>query len=85
MICFTTFPLRLEGTLKDNSFEVPESRSTEAVLNAIARAWKGARVGSVDPELELYNFVARRWPFISIESRANHRPQLPLAFSPSLS
>ena len=85
MIYFTTVPLRYEGTLKDNLFEVPESPSTEAVLNAIARAWKGKRVGSVDPELELYNFVAKRWPFICLESRANHRPQLPLTFSLSLS
>ena len=85
MIHFTTVPLRYEGTLKDNVFEVPESPSTEAVLNAIARAWKGKRFESVDGELQLYNFVARRWPFIHLESRADHRPQLPLTFSLSLS
>jgi len=84
MIRFTTIPLKYEGTLKDNVFEVPESPSTEAVLNTHAKAWEGKSYGCVDPELELYNFVANRWPFINLESRSNHRPQLPLTFSLSL-
>lgn len=85
MIHFTTIPLKYEGTLEDNVFSIPESPSTEAVLNTHAKAWKGKRYGSVDPELELYNFVANRWPFIYLECRSNHRPQLPLIFSLSLS
>ena len=85
MIRFTTIPLKYEGALKDNVFEVPDSPSTEAVLNTHVKAWKGKRYPSIDPELELYNFVANRWPFINLESRSNHRPQLPLTFSLSLS
>ncbi len=81
MIHFTTVPLKFEGTLEDNVFSIPESPSTEAVLNTHVKAWKGKRFGSVDPELELYNFVADRWPFINLECRTSHRPQLPLTFS----
>ena len=85
MICFTTVPLKYEGTLKNDCFHVPDSPSTEDVLNSHARLWKGKAFGSLDPELDLYNFVAKRWPFINLESRVNHRPQLPLTFSLSLS
>jgi hypothetical protein len=85
MIRFTTNPLKYEGTLDNNVFQVPESPSTEAVLNAQAKMWTGWRYGMLDPELELYNFVADRWPFINIKSRSGHRPQLPLTFSLSLS
>jgi hypothetical protein len=81
MIHFKTVPLKFEGTLKDNRFSVPESPSTEAVLNIHVKAWKGKRYGSVDAELELYNFVADRWPFVNLESRTSQRPQLPLTFS----
>jgi hypothetical protein len=69
MIRFTTIPLKHEGTLVDNVFHVPESPSTEEVLNTHARLWEGKKIGSVDPELELYNFVADRWPFINLTSR----------------
>jgi hypothetical protein len=81
MIHFSTIPLRHEGTLDRNVFQVPDSPSTEEVLNNLAKAWKGKRVGSVDPELELYNFVANRWPFINLMGRSVQRPQLPLTFS----
>jgi len=81
MIFFTTSPLKHEGILENNTFCVPDSPSTEDVLNTHARLWKRKRLGSVDPELELYNFVANRWPFINLLSRSNHRPQLPLTFS----
>lgn len=70
MICFTTIPLKHEGVLENNVFSIPDSPSTEDVLNTHARLWKGKRLGSVDPELELYNFVAKRWPFITLISRA---------------
>jgi hypothetical protein len=69
MISFTTIPLKHEGVLENNTFWVPDSPSTEDVLNTHARLWKGKRLGSVDPELELYNFVADRWPFIALISR----------------
>jgi len=85
MIRFTTVPLKYEGTLENNIFHVPDSPSTEDVLNTHAKLWKGKGFESVDPELELYNFVADRWPFINLESRSGQRPQLPLTFSPSLS
>ena len=81
MIHFKTIPLECEGTLYNNCFNVPASPSTEEVLNTIAKLWKGKRVGSVDPELELYNFVANRWPFINLTSRTDQRPQLPATFS----
>ena len=81
MIHFTTIPLKYEGTLENGVFRVPDSPSTEDVLNTHARLWKGKRVGSVDPELELYNFVADRWPFIHLTSRTAQREQLRLAFS----
>ena len=82
---FTTVPLNYEGTLENNVFSVPESPGTADVLNLHARMWKGARYGSVDPELELYNFVANRWPFIKVLYRKAHRRQLPLTFSLSRS
>ncbi len=85
MIRFTTIPLKYEGTLENNVFSVPDSASTEDVLNVQARLWQGKRYGSLDPELELYNFVADRWPFINIVTRTTQRPQLPLTFSLSLS
>ena len=69
MIRFTTIPLKYEGTLEDNVFCVPDSPSTEDVLNTHAKLWGGKKLGSVDPELELYNFVADRWPFINLTSR----------------
>jgi hypothetical protein len=69
MIRFTTIPLKYEGVLEDGAFRVPESPSTEGVLNTYARLWTGKKLGSVDPELELYNFVADRWPFINLTSR----------------
>ncbi len=81
MIHFTTIPLKYEGTLENNVFHVPESPSTEDVLNAHAKSWAGKRFGSVDPELELYNFVADRWPFLHLASRTVQRRQLPLTFS----
>jgi len=81
MIHFTTIPLKYEGTLKDNAFCVPDSPSTESFLNSHATLWKDTRVGTVDPELELYNFVEERWPFMSFESRTSQRLQLPLEFS----
>jgi hypothetical protein len=81
MIRFTTVPLKYEGVLEDDTFRVPDSPSTEDVLNTLAKLWKGKRFGSVDPELELYNFVADRWPFINLTSRSNYRRQLPLTFS----
>jgi len=81
MIHFSTIPLKYEGTLDNNGFHVPGSPSTEDVLNTVAKLWKGKRMGSVDPELELYNFVANRWPFIHLTSRSDQRPQLPLRFS----
>ena len=81
MILFTTIPLKYEGTLENNVFSIPESPSTEMLLNSQSRAWKGKRYGSVDPELELYNFVADRWPFMNITSRVSQRRQLPLTFS----
>jgi hypothetical protein len=81
MIHFTTIPLKYEGTLENNVFNIPESPSTEGVLNTHARLWKGKRLGSMDPELELYNFVADHWPFINLTSRTAHRTQLPLTFS----
>jgi hypothetical protein len=68
MIRFTTVPLRLEGRLQNDHFEVPESLSTQEVLNIHARLWKTKR-GSMDPELDLYNFVADRWPFLNLTSR----------------
>jgi hypothetical protein len=68
MIRFTTVPLRHEGKLKNNQFEVPESPSTQNVLNIHARLWASKR-GSMDPELDLYNFVADRWPFLNLTSR----------------
>jgi hypothetical protein len=80
MIHFKTVPLKFEGTLKENQFFVPESPSTEAVLNTHARVWQ-MRYGVVDTELDLYNFVADRWPFVQMESRTCQRPQLPLTFS----
>jgi hypothetical protein len=80
MIHFKTVPLKYEGTLKDDQFFVPESPSTEAVLNTHARVWK-KRYGCLDVELELFNFVADRWPFVNLESRTSQRPQLPLTFS----
>jgi hypothetical protein len=85
MISFTTIPLKYEGFLDNNVFYIPDSPSTEDVLNTQAKLWKGKKFGSMDPELELYNFVADRWPFINIKSRSGHRPQLPLTFSLSLS
>ena len=83
MIRFTTIPLKYEGTLENAEFSVPESPSTEDFLNSHAKLWKGIRVGRVDPELELYNFVADRWPFLNLESRTSksQRLQLPLTFS----
>lgn len=68
MIRFTTIPLKHEGVLQDDTFRVPESPSTESVLNVHARLYRADRP-SVDPELELYNFVADTWPFISLNSR----------------
>jgi hypothetical protein len=85
MICFTTVPLKYEGTLEDKVFRVPESPSTEDVLNTHARLWKRKTFGSMDPELELYNFVANRWPFINLRTRLSQSQQLPLTFSLSLS
>ena len=82
MIHFSTIPLKYEGTLEDNTFHVPASPSTEEVLNTHARLWKGKKLGSMDPELELYNFVADRWPFINLTGRSDdQRPQLPVRFS----
>jgi hypothetical protein len=81
MIRFTTKPLKYEGTLENNLFQVPESPSTEAVLNTYARTWSGWQFGMLDPELELYNYVANRWPFINLEARAYSSQQLPLEFS----
>jgi hypothetical protein len=81
MIQFTTIPLKYEGTLKNNVFAVPESPSTEVLLNTQAKLWQGKRFGSMDPELELYNFVADRWPFVNLASRVPQRAQLPLTFS----
>ena len=97
MIRFLTNPLKYEGTLENNVFSVPDSPGTEDVLNSHAKLWRGKTVDSVDPELELYNFVADRWPFINLTSRQvvpgesdtirlffpDHRPQLPATFSPS--
>jgi hypothetical protein len=83
MIHFTTIPLKYEGTLENNVFRIPYSPSTEDVLNTHAKLWKGKRMGSMDPELELYNFVADRWPFINLTSRSDHRPGLPISFSMS--
>ena len=86
MIHFNTIPLKYKGTLEDSVFHIPDSPSTEEVLNTHVRLWKGKKVGSVDPELELYNFVADRWPFINLTSRSDdHRPQLPVTFSLSRS
>jgi hypothetical protein len=68
MIRFTTIPLKYEGKLDKNIFQIPESPSTESVLNNHAKLWK-PRKGSMDPELDLYNFVADRWPFITLTSR----------------
>jgi hypothetical protein len=68
MIRFSTIPLKHDGVLEDNLFQVPESPSTGEVLNIHARLWK-ARKSSMDPELDLYNFVADRWPFITLNSR----------------
>ncbi len=84
-IHFSTVPLNYDGVLENNRFIVPESPGTAEVLNTHARLWKGARYGSVDPELELYNFVANRWPFIKVISRTANRRQLPLTFSLSRS
>jgi hypothetical protein len=69
MIRFTTIPLQYEGVLENNVFHVPDSPSTEEVLNTHAKLWTGKKLGSMDPELELYNFVADRWPFITLISR----------------
>lgn len=85
MIHFNTIPLKYEGTLDNDIFHVPESPSTEEVLNTHARLWKGKSLGSMDPELELYNFVADRWPFINLTGRSSQRPQAPLKSSFSLS
>ena len=85
MIHFNTVPLKYEGTLDNHMFRVPESPGTEEVLNMHAKLWRGKRFGSVDPELELYNFVADRWPFINLMARSGQRPQLPLTFSLSRS
>ena len=68
MIRFRTTPLQFEGTLEGDVFRVPDSPSTQDVLNTHARLWPG-KSGSMDPELDLYNFVADRWPFISLTSR----------------
>jgi len=68
MIRFTTNPLKYDGTLERTTFRVPESPSTEDVLNTHAKLFV-PRKGSMDPELDLYNFVADRWPFISLTSR----------------
>jgi hypothetical protein len=83
MICFTTIPLKYEGVLDNDIFCVPESTATEDVLNSHAKLWKGRQVDSLDGELQLYNFVADHWPFITLTSRkfTGHRPQLPLEFS----
>jgi hypothetical protein len=81
MIRFTTIPLKYEGTLENDVFQVPESPSTEAVLNSHARVWTGWQFGMLDPELELYNFVANRWQFINLESRTSNSQQMPLEFS----
>ena len=81
MIHFTMVPLKYEGTLDNNVFQVPESPGTEAVLNAQAKMWTGWCYGMLDPELELYNFVANRWPFINLEYRTTTTQQLPLTFS----
>jgi hypothetical protein len=85
MIHFRTVPLKFEGTLEGRVFQVPDSPSTEDVLNSYVKLWKGKRLGSMDSELELYNFVANRWPFINLTSRSTQRlPQLPLTFELSL-
>jgi hypothetical protein len=68
MIRFTTIPLKYEGVLENDIFRIPESPSTQDVLNSHAKLWK-ARRSSMDPELDLYNFVAERWPFITMTSR----------------
>ena len=68
MIRFTTNPLNHQGTLERDAFHVPESPSTQEVLNTHAKLFV-PRKGSMDPELDLYNFVADRWPFISLTSR----------------
>lgn len=68
MIRFTTIPLKHAGVLKDDTFRVPASPSTEDVLNVHARLYR-AKMPTVDPELELYNFVADTWPFIVLNSR----------------
>jgi len=83
MIHFTTIPLKYEGTLDNNVFQVLESPSTEAVLNALAKTWSGWQFGALDPELELYNFVADKWPFVNLESRESKTQQLPVTFSES--
>jgi hypothetical protein len=68
MIKFTTIPLKHEGTLDKKVFVVLASPATESVLNNHAKLWTPKK-GSMDPELDLYNFVADRWPFITLISR----------------
>jgi len=87
MINFITIPLKYEGTLENTVFRVPDSPSTEEVLNTHAKLWKGKKWGSMDPELELYNFVAARWPFITLTSREStlYSQQSPRTFSLSRS
>ena len=68
MIRFTTIPLKHEGVLENNIFHVPESPSTEDVLNSHAKLYRIPR-SMVDTEFDLYNFVADSWPFITLTSR----------------
>ena len=68
MIRFTTIPLKHQGVLEDNVFHIPESPGTEDFLNNYAKVYHLHRA-SVDPELDLYNFVADTWPFLSLTSR----------------
>ncbi len=69
MIRFSTIPLKHEGVLDDRVFHVPDSPGTEKLLNVHVKLWKGKRLYSMDPELELFNFVEKRWPFLTMVSR----------------
>lgn len=68
MIHFKIMPQGQSGTLQDANFNVPFSRTTEEVLNLHAEVFQSRR-GSLDPELDLFNFVADRCPFITLLSR----------------
>jgi hypothetical protein len=75
MITFKIAGKSALGKLDNQTFTVDGEETTTQLLNAIAKAHPVTNGGSPDPDFDLFQNVAKQWPYLTIVSEPQPAPR----------